>query len=727
MDFQEILSRGESFHRAGDLVRAEEAYRAALRSDPTSAAAWYLLGAVRQATGRSDEAISCFREAIRYRPEHAGTWNLLGVARGKQGRPADAEACFRRALQLQPGHAEAARNLERARREQAGGGIDTGEPSRKESSREEPAWSFDTCRGRAYALCEQSRFAEAEPWFHQALQLRPESADLLNDLGKALVLQSRQEEGTSYLRKAIAADPRHARAHLNLATTLIALNRLAEAESAARKAAGIEPENPSAHNNLGLVLQQVGRLSESEESYREGLRLEPDHPELHANLANLLMLQGRAAEAQAHYRRALEVKPDYAAAHSNWLFSRQCLPGVNTANLAEAHEQWERSHARPLRSTWRPFANDPDPRRPLRLGFVCRDFRHHPVGYFILRAVEGLRGLDCETYCYDTGLIRDELTDRFAAASTVWRPCRGLSDVELADRIRDDRVDLLFDLAGHTSGNRLLLFARKAAPIQLTWLGYVGTTGLAAMDYLIADRHQVLEGTEQHYREQVIRLPDGYVCYDPPAYAPEVGPLPASECGHVTFGCFNSPSKINPDVVALWAEILAKLPTSRLLLKYKGLDDEVVRRRLVNLFSARGIEPGRVLLEGWSPHAEFLAAYRRVNIALDPFPYSGCTTTCEALWMGVPVVTWPGQTFAGRHSLSHLSAAGVTGTVARDLAEYQEIAIGLATDLPRLAALRAGLRPRMAISPLCDGDRFARNLLQALRIAWQAWCSSRPH
>ncbi len=618
MDPGATLSQGESFHRAGDLVRAEGAYRAVLRSDPTSAAAWTLLGAVCQSTGRLDEAVSCGREALRYRPEHAAHWNLLGVALGGLGRPADAEACFRRALSL-----------------------------------------------------------------------RPDSADVWSDLGKALVLLSRPEEGAACFRKAIAIDPGHGRAHLNLAATAFELDRLDEAEAAARRAAQLEPDNPSAFNNLGLVLQRIGPLREAERAYREGLRVAPGHPELHANLGNAIVLQGRATEAQPHFQRALESRPGDAAAHSNWLLSRQYLPGITAAALAAAHDDWEERHARPFQATWRPFANDPDPDRPLRLGFVSADFRRHPVGSFLVRAIEGLRGLDCRTHGYDTGSARDDLTERFAAAFHTWRPCRGLSDQQLADLVRADQVDLLFDLAGHTSGHRLLVFARKPAPVQLTWAGYAGTTGLSAIDYLVADRHQVLERTEPYYTERIIRLPDGYVCYDPPASAPEVGPLPAFERGHVTFGCFNSPAKVNPGVVAVWAELLHRLPRSRLLLKYKGLDDEEVRARFLERFASHGIEPGRIELEGGSPNAGMLAAYRRVNVALDPFPYSGGVTTCEALWMGVPVITSPGETFAGRHSLSHLAAAGVTGTVARDVGHYVETAAGLATDLPRLAELRA--------------------------------------
>jgi predicted O-linked N-acetylglucosamine transferase (SPINDLY family) len=261
----------------------------------------------------------------------------------------------------------------------------------------------------------------------------------------------------------------------------------------------------------------------------------------------------------------------------------------------------------------------------------------------------------------------------------------------------------------------LLVFARKPAPIQITWAGYVGTTGLTAMDYLLADRHEVPPEAERYYRERVLRMPDGYVCYDPPAYAPAVAPLPALEQGNVTFGCFNNPAKITPQAIEVWARILRRLPGARLVLKFKGWDNSGVAGRFREMFVNLGIDPGRVEFLGSAPHAKFLTEYNRIDLALDPFPYCGGLTTCEALWMGVPVVTCPGETFASRHSLSHLSNVGLTETIARDLDEYVELAVSLASDLPRLAALRAGLRERMAASPLCDGPRFARQFMELLR------------
>ncbi len=335
--------------------------------------------------------------------------------------------------------------------------------------------------------------------------------------------------------------------------------------------------------------------------------------------------------------------------------------------------------------------------------------------------MESLRQEQHETICYSDRIVKDNLTLRLQAAATQWHDVIGISDQQLAERIRADRIDILFDLAGHTAHNRLLVFARKPAPIQITWIGYEGTTGLAAMDYLLADRHVVPQGTEHYYRERVLRMPEGYLCYDPPGAAPPAGPPPSLAKGYATFGSFNNPAKVGREVVAVWAEILRRAPTARLVLKYRGLGDPTVKRRYLDLFADHDVEPQRLDLLPPSSYAEYLATYQQVDVALDPFPFSGSVTTCDALWMGVPVVSCPGETFASRHSLSHLSNVGLTETIAHDLNEYVEVALSLAGDVPRLAMLRAGLRQRMAASPLCDGKRFATNLVSILHDAWEQW------
>ena len=477
------------------------------------------------------------------------------------------------------------------------------------------------------------------------------------------------------------------------------------------------------------------------------MELTPNLTEAHNNLGSALKDQGRLDEAVVCYRRALELKPDSAEAHSNLLLTLHYEAGVTLASLAEAHAEYDRRHGDcphfrergdvALHETLRRRENGTVPLGPapsrdaitphrsgrareerLRLGFVSADLRRHPVGYFLVRVLENLGREGHETVCYSNRILKDDLTHRIQSAVTGWHDVIGKSDERLAEQIRADGIDILFDLGGHTARNRLLVFARKPAPIQITWIGYEGTTGLGTMDYLLADRHVAPEGMEPFIRERVLRMPDGYLCYEPPASAPVVAPLPSLKRGYTTFGSFNNPAKITAEVVSVWAEILRRVPGARLVLKYRGLGDAGVRGRYLELFTAEGVEERRLELLPSSLYAEYLAAYHEVDVALDPFPFSGSATTCEALWMGVPVVTCPGETFASRHTLSHLSNVGLTETIARDRNEYVELAVSLAGDLPRLAALRGSLREKMASSPLCDGKRFAANLTNLLRNVW---------
>jgi predicted O-linked N-acetylglucosamine transferase (SPINDLY family) len=325
-----------------------------------------------------------------------------------------------------------------------------------------------------------------------------------------------------------------------------------------------------------------------------------------------------------------------------------------------------------------------------------------------------------EAVCYSDRVVKDDLSRRLEAAVVQWREVRGLSDEQLAEQIKADGIDILIDLAGHTANNRLLVFGRKPAPIQITWAGYVGTTGLSAIDYIIVDRQLVPTGSEQDYCERILRLPAGHVCYEAPEFAPPVGPLPAVAEGRVTFGCFNNPAKIDRTAIGVWSRILRRVPQARLVLKYKGMNDRANAERLRAGFAAEQIEATRVELWGHSGHAEALAAYHQIDLALDPFTFSGALTTCDALWMGVPVVTCPGERFASRQSYSLLHTVGLTATLARDREDYVEKAVGLAADLPRLAQLRAGLRAQMAASPLCDGRTFTHHFSQLLQQVWLA-------
>ena len=390
-------------------------------------------------------------------------------------------------------------------------------------------------------------------------------------------------------------------------------------------------------------------------------------------------------------------------------------------SLFKLHRHWEETHAQRYYASWPSHDNVRDPKRRMRIGFVSPDLGHHPVGFFARPLLDNLPKNEIQSVVY-SDRMGDEITTQIRATVDTWNDTRGLSDDILAQKILNDQIDILFDLSGHTGGNRLLLFARKPAPIQISWAGYVGTTGLSAIDYVLSDRYSTLENEERYYSETIIRMPDGWLCYAPPETAPDCGPPPFERNQYITFGSFNNITKINDDVISAWSKILAKTPKSRLLIKYTGVDSTQWKEYLEHTFAAEGIALSRLILEDGSPHDLLLSRYNDVDIALDPFPYSGGLTTYEALWMGVPVVTFPGQTFASRHSLSHLSTLGLSELAGNDETHYVNIAVALANDPDRLKEIKSGLRQKMAASPICDGKLFAQNFTTLMRQVWETWC-----
>jgi len=747
---------GEAYRALGQNAEAIAAYRRAVQQEPDFAEAHANLGVALKVDGQFDEAIACFDLALALKPAYAAAYNNRGNVRMAQGRSAEAIADYQHALEQKPDYAEACLNLGHAWHAQ--GSLDAALDCYQRTLALRPNLA-SAHLGQGNVLHDQGRLADAQACYEQAIALCPELAEAHHNLGNVLHAQGKLAEACAAQRRALELKPDHASAWNSLGSTLQAQGKLDAALDCYARALQIRPDYAEAHNNCGNAWKDAGRLDEALRCYenaltanphfhaarsnlggtlqaqgkldaalecsRRTLELQPDHVEAHVNHGNACKDAGRLDEALRSYQSALASKPDLLAARHNLLATLHYCPDVTLQRLATAHAEFDCFHAASLRTSWQPHSNTRDPQRRLRWGFVSSDLGQHPVGVFLVRVLENLDRQQCEVFCYSERLKADALTDRIRAASTGWRDVFGLTDERLAEQIRADQIDILFDLAGHTAKNRLLVFARKPAPIQITWLGYVGTTGLQAIDYLLADRHEVPPQAESYYVERVLRLPDGYVCFDPPADAPPIGPLPATRAGRFTFGSFNNPAKINSQVLAAWADILRQVPHSRLLLKYRGLDSDAVGQRLRRSLAEQEVDPQRLELAGWSPRAATLPAYGEVDLALDTFPYGGGLTTCEALWMGVPVVTFPGETFASRHALSHLSAAGLTETIARDRSDYVRLAVTLANDLPRLAALRSGLRERVAASPLCDGPRFAQHLTALLREAWHHWCE--PH
>lgn len=576
------------------------------------------------------------------------------------------------------------------------------------------------------ALFNAGRYADLAAQARALAARYPGNGFVWKVLGTGLLMLGRHEEGIEPLQQAVALMPGDVEAHSNLGNLLRACQRLPEAATSYRRAVEIKPDYAPAHFNLGITLADMGQWHAAVDAYRQAIRHQPGFAEAHNNLGNALKDLGRLDEALASYREAWRIKPDYAEACGNVLFARQYQAGSPPGLMLDEARQYGAlvaSRAQPC-ATW-PNARQAD--RPLRVGLVSGDLVSHPVGYFL----EGVMGAlvrqtadPLTLHVYDNNPLSDAVTARLQTLVPNWRKVADWSDAQLAAQVREDGIDILVDLSGHTGLNRLPMFAWKPAPVQATWLGYVGTTGVSAIDWLIADPWTLPASEDRWFTERIWRLPETRLCFTPPSMDVPVTPLPARHNGHVRFACFNNLTKVNPAVLAVWARILRQLPDSELVLQAGQLDDEGERQRLLAQLDALGVAPTRVQLRGTSDRARYLAAYQDVDIALDPFPYTGGTTTAESLWMGVPVLTLAGERMIARQGVGLLMNAGLPDWVARDEADYVARAVAHARDLDALARLRSGLREQVLASPLFDAERFARHWCAALRGMWRQWLAS---
>lgn len=559
----------------------------------------------------------------------------------------------------------------------------------------------------------------------KSVQAKPDYADAHSNRGIVLKELGRLDEAILSYQKALHLNPNFADAHYNLGNAFTDLDRHNDAVDCYRKTLTIKPDYMAAHYNLGRSLGKLGLLDEAVVSYEKALALKPDYVIAHTGLGNVLNDQGWLDQSIEHFKIAISLAPDDMSAHDNLLLTEQYRYGQNAKSLYDLHHKWGEEHGQGFLDEWPSHKNERDPDRRLRVGFVSSDLGRHPVGYFVRPLLANLPKNQIQTFCY-SDRQPDDLTQLIKTATNIWRDTKHIKDDQLRQIIIDDEIDILIDLAGHSAGNRLQLFARKPAPLQVAWAGYVGTTGLSAIDYLVSDQYSTPAGEDVFYQEKILRMPDGWLCYEPPDYAPEIGPLPYDCKGHISFSSFSNPAKINHSVAAVWTRILDAVPGSSLLIKYKGIETPTANGRLRALFEAEGLASSRLILEGRSPHADLLKRYgEEIDIALDPFPYSGGLTTYEALWMGVPVITVPGQTFASRHSQSHLTTIGLPELVAKDYDDYVARAVDLASDIERLRSLRARLRSQMANSPACDGEKFAKGFTNLMRSIWKDWCRTR--
>jgi len=534
----------------------------------------------------------------------------------------------------------------------------------------------------------------------------------------ALIDDKAQETVTEIIEK----NPSRTDIMFMLAMVLVKTGQMDRAEYWYRRILEQQP-HALVYSELALICQSAGRLSEAREYLKNALELVGDNAELWNNLAMCLIQAGQTQESIDLLRKAVEEGPANAAIHSTLLLYLHYLPNLDPHILFTEHIRWSDSHVRPD-SAKVSHNNPPEPGRKLRIGYISADFRMHSVASFFEPLLDGRDRRSVEVYGYGNVTFPDQITERLKHKFDHYRNICGMSDEAVVGMIEEEAIDILVDLAGHTAGNRVLVLARRPAPIQVTYLGYPNTTGVRAVDYRLTDSLADPVGAQAFYTEELVSLPTGFLCYRPPEFAPPVAPLAAERNGYVTFGSFNNSCKINPTIVALWSCILKANDKSHFLLKFKGGDDRHVREHYLNLFEQWGIEPERVEIYGLKSPVEHLGLYAEVDIALDTYPYNGTTTTCEAMWMGVPVISLVGRCHASRVGLSILTRTGLEFFAVSTPDEYVAKATALASKPDSLAKIRASMRERIAASGFCDADAFAGGVEKAYRKMWHKWCKS---
>ena len=541
----------------------------------------------------------------------------------------------------------------------------------------------------------------------------------------ALFGEGNYSDADRRVRILLAANPVWGFGWKLLAGTSSMLDKDLDALQASTMATRYLPGDSEVFSNHGNILKDMGRFPEAIEAYRRAIKLRPDFAVAHNNLGNALKNQGQIPEAIESYENALRITPNFIQAYDNLLFAQFYLPDVNNEKILEFHRQWDKKLALLPSVRISPQLNSPDPEKLLKVGYVSPDLGHHPVGNLLSSVLSNHDKKKFRVYCYSDRFNEDAVSEKLQENCDCWMRTAGIEHYALAEIIRRDEIDILVDLAGHTAGNRLPVFAMKPAPIQVTWIGYPGTTGLKEIDYIVLDDTALLPGEEIGYSEKVIRLPVTRFCYEPPAAVPPVTPSPFLKNGYITFGSFNNLAKMTAPVMSLWAKILLDTTNSKLLLKAAPLGSERVREEIAAAFESRGLNRHRLLFRGASPHDEMLAEYADMDIALDPFPFTGGLTSCEALLMGVPVVTLYGTRPIARQTSGFLKTIGLEGFTAANEQEYLNIARQWSSNCERLDGIRKGLRENLRTSLLCDGSSFTANLEDAYRTIWINWCNSK--
>jgi len=656
---------------------------------PRAAEPHGLLGYLAYQSGQFDAALDHTAKAIELNPQFADAHLWRGLAFQALRRLDEAEASYRRALALHSRHFDALNNL-------------------------------------GAVLLLQGRLPEAAALLRQAIAIHADRPEAHFNLGKVMLASGQLSEAIEKFERALRLRPDYIEALTNLGVLLTDQRRTEEGVACLNRALALDPTRPESHFNLARAMRDVAPAEETERLLRAALELQPEYPDARIDLAGLLSNLGRPEEAAEHLRYTIETSPESIAGLSAYLMSLNYDPGLSADEVAAEHrrigsmivERGSSPSPPPLR------VKSYDPERRLRIGYLSPDFRAHSCAYFIEPLFAARDRSQYELFAYSTTPREDDVTERLRGLTDHWRSVRFIEDPVLAGMIVEDEIDILVDMAGHTAGGRPALLAMRPAPLLFTWLGYPNTTGLTAVDYRITDAVADPEGvSDERCAERLIRLPGGFLCFRPHNDAPPPGRSAGD--GAPVFGCFNTALKLNRKVAELWTRILLAVPGSRLCLRALQFQHPVAVDAARHLFSTAGLESTRLQLSPWrSTVPEGLADYAEIDVALDPFPFNGTTTTCEALWMGVPVVTLAGESHAGRVGASLLTAVGVEQeTVARSQDDYLAKAVALSGDRDRLKRWRTELRTRMAESKLRDEAGFARTFEQALRDAWRERCA----
>ena len=666
------------------------------------------------------EALTCFDKIIGINPQHAVAHNARGIMLSHLGRREEAIIAFQHATHLKPDYASPFNNL--------------GNEYLHLGQYDTALFNFDLAvsaqpdfanghNGRGNVLLMLNRFEEAVASFDSAIELSRLDADPHNGRGSALSCLKRYDEAVLSFEQAISLEPNLADAKRNLGNAYYYQERFKEAAEVYEQAELLAPGKADGYWRLGRVYSKLDRQADALKALEQSLSIDPSKSECYQGIAEIYRLLGRYDVAYRTLKTALSKFPNNHALLSGFLFDLNYSSEVSSEENFTWHKMFGERFETTINIESLPHDNIPDPDKRLRVGFVSGDFRQHPVGLFMESLLCALSKSDLDLYAYINQPVDDEITGRLRKFIDVWHDTWKQPDSAVAEQVRADGVDILIDLSGHTGGNRLMMFAHKPAPVQVTYLGYSCTTGLSGIDYIIGNKWLMPGDATGLYTETPYPLPGTQICFTPPTLDIPCGVLPALENGHVTFGCFNNLSKMSHATVACWSNILHAVPHSKLVLKSKELDSAEVRASVLSRFTQHRIGEERLILRGRTDNfREHLATYQIVDIALDPFPYNGTTTSMDCLWMGVPFLSLGGDRYISRVGLSILQTMRMPDWVATSEADYVSRATRFACDLNALTQLRAELRQRFIYSPLCDASRFANELETAFRTMWRDWC-----